>query len=279
MTLFWGLNPIIGKVALREVPPLLLVGLRTTLSALVILTLFLRQNAASRRIDPGDWPRLIAIGLMQVANQTLFISGLGYTSVAHCAFLVSLSPLLVLLMAAAMGQERIGMRKLAGMSICVAGVVLLSRDAGDPGAPPTLFGDALIFSATVVFAAFTVLSKNERKRYGSVTLNTIAYCSGALVYQPVVWGVYRDFDLGAIPWDVWGAIIYMGTLPSVGGYLIYQWALGHAPASKIAVLQYIQPPLIALLGFVLLGESVTLILAAAGAMILVGVILAETARK
>lgn len=279
MSLSWGINPIVGKIALRHFPPLMLIGLRTALAALVILPLFFSQGGAGRKIRPGDWPRLIGIGLLQVGNQTLFLSGLGYTSVAHCAFLFSLSPLLVLLMAAALGQERIGMRKLAGMSICLAGVMLLSQDEGDSSAPPTFFGDALVFAATVAFSAFTVLSKNERSRYGSVALNTIAYCAGALVYQPIIWGVYGDLDLTQVPWPAWAAVVYMGTFPAVGGYLIYQWALGHAPASKIAVLQYVQPILVALLGLALLGEAVTAMLGVAGALILTGVVLAETARK
>jgi drug/metabolite transporter (DMT)-like permease len=278
MSLSWGLNPIIGKVALRDFPPLAMVGLRTSLAALVILPIFFAQGGPARAIRPGDWPRLLGIGVLQVGNQTLFLSGLGYTSVAHCAFLFSLTPIMVLLMAAALGQERIGIRKLAGMSICLAGVMLLSQDEGDASAAPTFFGDALVFAATISFSAFTVFSKSERSRYGSVALNTIAYCFGAL-YQPVLWGVYSDFNYAAVPWQAWAGVAYMGTLPAVAGYLIYQWALGHAPASKIAVLQYVQPPLVATLGFVLLGEALTGMLAAAGALILVGVILAETARK
>lgn len=279
MVLSWGLNPIVGKVALRHLPPLVLVGLRTSLAALVILPIFLMQGGADRKIKPRDWPRLIGIGILQVGNQTLFLSGLGYTSIAHCAFLFSLTPITVLLMAVALGQERIGMRKVAGMSICFGGVMLLSQDQGDVSAPPTFFGDALVFAATMAFSAFTVFSKSERSRYGSVALNSIAYCFGALVYQPVLWGYYGDFAYASIPGEAWAGVIYMGTLPAVAGYLIYQWALGHAPASKIAVLQYIQPPLVATLGFVLLGEGLTGMLAAAGALILVGVILAETARK
>ena len=279
MSLSWGLNPIIGKVALRHFPPLMLVGLRTALAALIILPIFLAQGGPARKIRSGDWPRLIGIGALQVGNQTLFLSGLGYTSVAHCAFLFSLSPLFVLLMAAALGQERIGVRKLAGMSICLAGVMLLSLDEGDISAPPTFFGDSLILGATFAFSAFTVFSKSERSRYGSVALNTIAYCFGALVYQPIVWGVYGNLDFASIPWEAWASIVYMGTFPAVGGYLIYQWALGHAPASKIAVLQYVQPVLVALLGLALLGEAVTAMLGVAGGLILTGVILAETARK
>ena len=65
-------------------------------------------------------------------------------------------------------------------------------------------------------------------------------------------------------------------LPSAGvGDLIYYWALGYASASKIAVFQYLQPPLAAAAGAVMLGEEVSVQLALAGLAIILGVSLAE----
>jgi drug/metabolite transporter (DMT)-like permease len=49
----WSLNFVIAKVALREFPPLLLSGLRTTLAALFILPVY----AWKRRTDRDTWTR------------------------------------------------------------------------------------------------------------------------------------------------------------------------------------------------------------------------------
>ncbi|MBI1357111.1 MAG: EamA family transporter [Acidobacteria bacterium] len=280
MTLTWAINPIVAKIAMGTLPPLLLAALRTVGAGLVILPLYLRERSAGRSILMRDWPRLLFIGLvLQISNQALFIVGLQHTSVGHGAFLFTLSPVLVLLMAAALGQEQVGWRKVGGMLLCLAGVGLLSSDRGDSDAPATLYGDGLVLAGTVMFAAFTVLSKNERGRYGSVALNTVAYCSGAVVYQMVIWFLYADFDYSTVSWQAWAAVAYMSTLPAVAGYLIYQWALGHAPASKIAVLQYVQPLLIVVMGAFLLGEKITAALSLSGGLILAGVVLAERAPR
>jgi drug/metabolite transporter (DMT)-like permease len=279
MTVLWALNPPIGKIALEHFPPLLLIGVRTTIAAGLILPFFLLAKNRRKAIQRSDWPRLLFLTLgLQLGNQVLFVNGLSRTSVAHSAFLYALVPIAVLLLAASMGQERIRAKKLAGMAIAIAGVVLLTTDRGGPSAEPTLLGDGLTLLAVSAFSGFTVLGKSERTRYGALTLTTIAYVSGAIVFQPVVWGAYRDFALFDVPWPSWAALLYMAVFPAVVAYLIYFWALGYAPASKIAAVQYIQPPMATAFSALFVGESISATLLWSGALILTGVFLTERAR-
>jgi drug/metabolite transporter (DMT)-like permease len=164
------------------------------------------------------------------------------------------------------------------MGIAIVGVAVLASERGAAGAEPTLAGDLLTFCGVAAFSTFTVLGKSERARYGPLTLTTIAYCSGALAFQPVVWGWYGASSLVGIPFASWAALLYMAILPAVAGYLIYFWALGHAPASKIATVQYIQPPLATGLSALLLGEAISPMLLIAGGVIMTGVVLAERAK-
>ena len=279
MTVFWTLNPLIGKVALRHFPPLLLIGVRTMIAAALTLAVYASWKGERRPIRRGDWPRLLFLTLfLQIGNQVLFVTGLSKTSVAHSAFIYALVPVIVLLIASAAGQEHLRLRKLAGMAIAIAGVVLLANERGGGGAGPTLAGDLFTIAGVAAFSAFTVIGKSERARYGPVTLTTIAYCSGALAFQPLVWGWYGASSLEGIPWSSWAALLYMAILPAVVGYLIYFWALGHAPASKIATVQYIQPPLATGLSALLLGEAISSTLLWAGALIMTGVFVTERAK-
>jgi drug/metabolite transporter (DMT)-like permease len=279
MTVFWALNPPIGKIALEHFPPLLLIGVRTMIAAALILVFFFNSKEARKPIQRSDWPRLLFLTLgLQIGNQVLFVNGLSRTSVAHSSFLYALTPIVVLLLAASIGQEQVRAKKLAGMGIAIAGVILLTTDKGGPSAEPTLLGDGLTLLAVAAFSGFTVLGKNERARYGALTLTTIAYVSGAIAFQPVVWGAYRDFALLEVPWPSWAALLYMAVFPAVAGYLIYFWALGHAPASKIAAVQYIQPPMATAFSALFVGESVSATLLWSGALILTGVFLTERAK-
>ena len=273
MTVFWTLNPIAGKVALVGFAPLLLVAVRTSCAAIFVL-LVLGLKRPKKPIARLDWPALIALGSLQVGNQVLFVVGLGHTSVAHVTLIFSTVPVLILCLAALIGQERITPRKLAGMSICVAGVFLLTLDQGE-GRVATLYGDALILGAICMFVMFTVFGKQQRERYGPIVMNAVAYCVGAIALQPILWITYRGFSFAGVPGSAWAAMLFMATLSAVVGYLIYYWALVHAPASKVAAFQYLQPPLASGVGAVFLGEPITSTLGLAGLVIMLGVLMTE----
>lgn len=272
MVVMWSVNPIAAKIALRHLPAPLLVSLRTTIAALLVLPALIRLR---RLVSSADWWKLALLGAgLQVGNQLIYVTSLSLTSVAHAAFIYSMVPVIILLLAASRGQELITAKKLIGMSVCVAGAVWLASDQTG-GGDPSPEGDALLVVAGSLFAAFTVFGKQARLQYGAVVLNSLAYVSGAVLLQPVIWIAYRDFSLASVPGEAWWAVSYMAVFPSVLGYLIYYWALGHVPASRIAGVQYIQPLTATSLGWVLLGESVSLNLGLAGTVILIGVYLAE----
>jgi len=274
MTVIWTLNPIAGKIAMRDFPPMLLVALRTAASGAMIGAVLWFKRRSQPKVAGKDWLLLLFFGVgLQVGNQIAFINGLGRTSVAHTAFVYALTPILVLALASYRGQEGFRARKLFGMVICIFGVMLLVRDQA--GGEATPLGDAIVFVGIIMFSCFTVFGKELQVRYGGVLLNAFAYMAGGIVLQPVVWLGYPDFDFPGVAWQSWAALSYMAAGPAVLGYLIYYWALSHVPASRVAAMQYLHPPLATGFSALFLGETVTLTLGIAGATILLGVFLTE----
>ncbi len=275
MVFFWSLNFIVGKVVLREMPPLLASGLRIAGAGLVMLPVY--ALAERRRVLPerSDLPRLTALGVIGIAlNQVLFLLGLKRTTVAHAALIFGLSPLLVLLVAAAAGQERVTHRKVAGMLVALAGVLALQhKSSNGPGA--TAAGDLLVLAGACAFALFAVFGKPLAGRYGTILMNTVGYVAGALVLAPVVTREALRFPLGAVSRTAWAGLLYMVLFPSVVCYLIFYHALKHLAASRLAALAYLQPLLATLMAIALLDERVTPSVAAGGALVLAGVWVAE----
>jgi drug/metabolite transporter (DMT)-like permease len=76
----------------------------------------------------------------------------------------------------------------------------------------------------------------------------------------------------------WGGLAFMVGLGTVVAYLFYAFALTELSASRAAAFAYLQPVVAALLGVWLLGERITLRVVAGGALILLGVYLAERER-
>jgi drug/metabolite transporter (DMT)-like permease len=278
MVLLWSANYSIGKIALREFPPLLLCGLRIGVAGLLMIPVYLSQNGAAAW-DKRDLPVLIYLGLFGVTlNQLCFIVGLSRTSVVHSVLIIAMTPIFVLIIATFMKQERITARKAAGMLIAMGGVGILQAippvDTA-PAARPTLLGDLFIFMAAITFAAFTVLGKTVTSRHSTVTVNTFSYVGGALALAPMTIYEARDFSFARVSPAAWTSLFYMALFPSVVCYLIYYYALRHISASRVSAFSYLQPVIATILAAIALRERVTLPMVAGGAVIFSGVYLTE----
>lgn len=276
MVAFWAGNFVIGKIALRELPPLMVAGLRALLAGVFIWPVYFFRAGKG---DPheewtgSDVPLLVTLGVLGVVlNQLLFVVGLSRTSVAHAAIIVALVPILVLMIAAATGQEAITRGKIIGMLTAFTGVALLQ--AGDPpGGGPSRTGDLLVFLSGLTFAAFTVLGKRLATRHGSVTVNTFAYVGGALCLLPFTLWTGAQHDLGAVSRSAWLSVGYMALFPSVISYLIYSHALKRLPASRVSTFSYIQPLMATALAAMFLSERPGVGFLAGGVLVLGGVYL------
>jgi drug/metabolite transporter (DMT)-like permease len=278
MVFFWSANYIVGKIALREFPPLLLVGLRILFAGLFMLPVYATQTGrASWR--KRDVPLLIYLGMFGVTlNQLFFVVGLSMTSVAHSALIIAMTPIFVLAIAALIKQERLTWRKAAGMLIAFAGVGILNAippPAGPPSSQPSVLGDVFVTLAALTFALFTVMGKQVSLRHSSVTVNTFAYVGGALALIPVVIWQGRNFSYGMVSLTAWSSVLYMALFPSMICYLIYYHALAHISASRVSAFSYLQPVVAMLLAALTLGERITLPLLAGGAVIFSGVLITE----
>ena len=278
MILLWAMNFLVSKIALREVPPVLLAGMRTALAGALILPVYFWR----RRLDPvrtswsrDEFPMLLFLGVVGVAlNQFFFVVGISRTSVAHSAFVIGTTPLLVLALSAAVGHEKLSANKSAGMLVALVGVSFLNlAPSKSPGA--TLAGDALTLMASVCFAVFTVAGKRATEGHGAVAVNTVAYVGGALVLSPLtVWQAWR-FPFAAVSWKAWACLCYMAVFPSLVCYLIFYYALTHISASRLSAFGYLQPLIATTAAAMILREPVTATIVVGGAMVLAGVFVSE----
>jgi len=272
MVTFFSLNYIFARFALREFPPTQLTAVRAGVAAFVFLLVWLarRRPVLSR----GDLAALAVLGLLGVtANQLLFAFGVPRTSVAHASLLSALAPVMVLLIAGSIGQERVTLRKIAGMIVAMGGVAVLQMESTARGIA-TMTGDILILLSAVAIALYSVLGKHVTARHDIITVNAVSFLAGFLSLARWLWPPH-GFSYAAVSARGWLSLLYMAIFPSVLGYLIYCHALTKLPASRVSAFSYLQPLLATVLAVPMLGEPVTGSLAGGGALILAGVYVTE----
>lgn len=275
MLIMWSFNYVAGKTALRFIDGLTLGTFRIQLAALVILPFyFLRRNRA--HLGARDLWTLSYLGFFLCFNQLFFTIGLAFTTSGHSSMILATGPVIILIFAHFLKLESLAAGKITGMVIACIGVFILATEQGlDIRHSSTLAGDLYTLVGTTSFSFYVVLGKKVARQYDSLSMNTVNLVASSLLLLPLTIRQAVHLNWGSVPWIAWAGLLYMAAISSVAAYTLFYWLLRYMEASRVAAVNYLQPVGAMVIAAVFLGEVPTLHLLAGGALILLGVYLAE----
>ncbi|MDM7945895.1 MAG: DMT family transporter [Oceanibaculum nanhaiense] len=270
-----GATLVASRYVVEQTGPATLTLLRYALGLAVLLIPALLAPKA--RFAPRD---LLAIALLGIGQFALLVAllniGLQYTTAARAALVFASMPLLTLLFAAMIGQERLGGAKGLGVLLTLIGVGLALGEA--LGAPTEggkdWLGALAVLGSAVTGALCSVLYRSYLARYPVVRVGALAMAAAILSLLLPAWWEQESTPLASIDRTAALAVLFIG-LSSGVFFFLWLWALRHAPASRVAVFLALSPPTAALLGVTLLNEPLTPSLLAGSAAIIAGIVLAH----
>lgn len=272
----WGLNFPIVKGAFSELPPFAFNGLRFAVAAVLLLAV-LRRREGSQRIPPADLPGLVLLGLLGHAGyQTLFMAGLARTTAGHSSLILALVPLFVGVFGVAMGLERPSPRMWAGLVIAFAGVIaLIAGRGGLSNDGSSVAGDLLTLSASLCWAAYTVLSRPFLRRMSALRLTTVTLFLGLpVILASAVPGLLR-VNWPAISPSSWAALAFSAVFAVVVSYVIWYTSVQAFGSARTAAFSYLIPVVALISAWMLLGEPLGTVQVLGGSVVLFGVWLAR----
>jgi drug/metabolite transporter (DMT)-like permease len=246
----WGTTFLFAKLAFAELTVSQVVLYRFGLASLVLLPLaWLRRAWPQRR----DLPLFLLTGFLNVPVTFLLqFGGLALTSVASASLIIGALPPLLAVAAAGLGRERLGSRGWGAVGISTVGVGLI---VGLPGTERNWLGDALVTLSILVVVAWVLLTKRLIERYSSLTATAHILAFGTLTLLPISLLWDGPPPLLALPGGVVASVLALGLVCTAATFMMWNWALGHFPASRAGVFVNIEPVVGALLGVAILGES------------------------
>ncbi|MGE8614418.1 MAG: DMT family transporter [Achromobacter veterisilvae] len=251
----WSSAFAAAKIAVRDCPPLTLLTIRFLIAGALMLGL----AAASGRWKLPAGRDLAALALLGVLNNTLYLglswSGMTTVSSAFTAVLISTNPLLIGVLAGPVLGERLGWRKLAGLCLGLAGVVLVLRSRLS-GMQEDLHGTLLVTGGLVALVAGTLLYKRLKPASGLWTSTGIQSLAGAAALLPFALATESIGDARMTASLFW-SMAYMIVAVSMGGYYLWFMILGRASATSASALHFLMPPLGLLFGWLVLAEPVS----------------------
>ena len=233
------------------------------------------------KIERKDVGRLMLCGLFGVAiNQLLFFKGLNATTPINAAIIMTSNPVLVLIMAAVILNERIRKTKLFGIALGLSGalVLLLFKQDFQFGSS-TVFGDVLILVNAASYGLYLVLVKPLMKKYKPLTVIKWVFLFGYIVVFPFGWNEFTAINWIEMP----ASIVYETLFVIIGttffAYLLNIFALKQVSPSTASTYIYLQPVLAGAFAIAMGKDSLDVIKLFSAGIIFVGVYLVSKNQK
>lgn len=282
--LIWGINFVVAKVTLQEIPPFSLAFLRFALAALLIAPFFLIE-AKKIKINKKDLPKLIAAGVLVVTlNIAFFFEGISRTTAINASVLSLVVPILSVLAGWMFLREKIFFINLAGILVALAGALIVIRLPeiffGNLS-PKELTGNMLIILASIAWVAGSVFSKEMLKKYSSLVVTSIAFLIGTITFIAPALNEYLqnpDWVNNVSVVGIWG-VAFMTLLSSISAYFLFEWGLAKTSVNKANLFHYIEPFITAIVAVLVLSEEITIPFLFGAILIIAGVYLGTLAKE
>ena len=255
LTLMWGTNWVLFRVALDELPVLTFRS-GALLSGVVTLALIMKVRGESFAIPKGRWPALIAasatnVGIWNVATSMAVL----YLPSGHASVLAYTMPLWVALFGFIVFRQRLSGRLMLAILIGASAVaaLMIPNFASYAKAPLGLFWGLL---AAISWAIGTFVVK--RTDWGGMGLS-LTFWQVALTVPPIVLGMLVIDGIPAhLPSTATLAVmIYTGGLPMAFGTVVWFMLVRILP-TQVAALSSIAIPIVAIVsGIVFLHEPLS----------------------
>jgi drug/metabolite transporter (DMT)-like permease len=287
MTVIWGTNYSIVKHAFREIDPQAFNAGRMLIASSVFLALIVGARRVRRPagivstpapITTPDWMWLIGLGVVgHFLYQYLFIGGLARTSVANSSLMLGATPVVIALITAGLGLDRISRLHWAGAALSLLGIYVVVGSGAQLGGQH-LTGDLLMAGAVLCWALYTIAARRLMERHSPVGVTGISMIVGSVLYVLLVNARIRGTDWSAVSAATWFAIVYSALFALCIAYTIWYAAVREIGSTRTSVYSNLVPLVAMVTAIVFLGEPLVPAKLAGAAAVLIGVALTRVGR-
>jgi drug/metabolite transporter (DMT)-like permease len=260
--IIWGSSFLLIRVGVDEIQASQVVFIRCLIAAVGLNTVLLLRG---KRL-PLSWSHIRAftlIGLGNAAVPYLLITLGEQTVESNMASVLQATASMFALVIAhfAFSDERMTVNTVLGLLLGFVGVVLLASRSEPETGTNTLIGQFAIIGASLLYAIFTVYSRNiVRERLEPIMIAAGNFIpatifSGIMVFVEPLFGGRAPVDLLAVDPNALQAVLLLGVLNTFIAYLFFYYIVQQLGAFRATNVTYIVPVVGVILGWLVLGES------------------------
>jgi len=276
LCVLWGLQQVAVKLAAPDMGPIMQIGLRSALAALLVVGLILFRGEKVA-FDDGTLLPGIAAGTLFATEFLCVAIGLQYTSASHMSVFLYTAPIFTVLgLHWLIPGERLGWIQWAGVLAAFAGIAVAfsngfaeqSRDWAD-----VLLGDALGVLGGIFWSATTLLIRRSALSEAppaTTLLYQLGGCGVILIAIAVASGQADGISMSGV---VWGSLFFQAVIVAFLSYLVWFWMLRQYLASRLSVFSFLTPMFGVGFGVLLLHDALDPRFVAGAVLVMIGVVM------
>jgi drug/metabolite transporter (DMT)-like permease len=254
----WGGSFFFARVAVAEIPPLMLVLLRVAIAG-AALHLYLIARGPSFALALPHWRLFVALGVLNnVIPFSLIFLGQTALGAGIASVLNATTPFWTIIIAnAATSDEKLSWNKVAGVLFGIAGTAVMIGPGLAAGLGGPVWAKFALVGASVSYALALMVARRFRGvpativATGQLTVSTV-------IMVPVALSASGTAGLFSASAPVWAAVLGLALLSTAFAYLLYFTIIARAGATNASLVTLIVPVSAILLGAVFLGERLEL---------------------
>ena len=252
-----------------EVPAITLSAYRLAIPTLIFFPFaWVTSKKEIISLNSGTCIMGILSGIALAGHFTLWITSLGYTSIARSLVFVNTTPLWIVIFAPFITGEKITRPLLISIAVSMAGVIFMGLK-GDHHGSDVFKGDALALAGGACLAIYLMLGNRIRRELSLLPYVCLCYGAGSAILWLIV--LFAGLPCSGFSFSNTLAILGIAIIPQVFGHTIYNWSLKWLSTGIVSVTLFIEPVMGALYGYFLFHERLSLYDIIGGTLILTGV--------
>ena len=251
----FGLSYLFSKMALEITEPMILLGVRFTVT-LVLLNLLVALRVMKLNLKGKNIWAAVMLGVLQPVLYFVFENyGLKYTTTSFTGIVSSVSPIFTAILGAIMLKERPNVKQWACIGISIVGVMMVSL--GSTGGENTVGGCVCLLMAYFLGSFYSILVRKLSRQFSAFELTYVMFTVGFVFFAALAFIQYGA-QTPVMLRDALGhgrfiaAVLYLGGVASVGAYMLANYSLARLPVARSTIFTSLSTVVSVLRGIVLM---------------------------
>lgn len=256
LSILWGGSFFFNSAALRDLPPLTLVLLRVGFGAAFLLPL-LRLYRIRLPADVASWRPYVAMAFLNnVLPFSLIVTGQLFISSGLASILNATTPLFTVAVMAAVGEERLIARRVAGVFVGLVGVIILRGTGVEPLSGQGI-GILLCLAAALSYGFAALVARRWLSTSPPLATATCQLIASTVMMSALAFAVDQPWRLTMPGAATWLAVLGSAGLSTALAYLVFFQVLRRSGATNVTLVTLLLPVTAILLGYFVLGEPIS----------------------